>query len=202
MTFEAILMMVAAPAATAAAPVALGPYAIGMSLEEVRAVPLKAVGSEEVTLSCTGEKSPAVYTSDEMRAEGVVECTPARTIYTVSASTAIYFGTIILKPTLRFHQGRLYQIEIRPHTNWLTPYRDALRLKYGKPASEKVAEVSNAFGAKWPQLTSEWRFGTQSVTVIAPNYKRDEFSAVYTDEPVAGRIEAAVRSRKAAGAGI
>lgn len=187
---------------TAGPIVGLGPYELGMTLQAVRAIPIKGQREEELYISCAGDGDLAVPEDQNMTAAGVMECSPAYFVGHGSTTALMSFGDIILLPTFRFHQIKLYEITPTPDMNWRQPFEDALILKYGKPHRSATSEVSNAFGAKWTKVTSEWKFGTQSILVEAPGALRDTMAVTYSDTAQSAGIDNAVRLRRASRTGI
>lgn len=190
-------------AQTPTRPIGLGHYNLGMTISEAKAIPIRGVMQEyPYSLSCSDEPESSATINWAEKEEGVVTCEPASFDNQKARSSPVFVGTLFLSPTLKFHQGRLYEITVFPFSRDSTVFIDALKNKYGAPAKSSTSTVSNLYGAKWDKLTLEWTFGGQAIYLETPGTSRNDMLVIYSNVALASKIGAAVRSRRAKNVGI
>lgn len=198
---------------------ALGSFALGMSQQQVRDITYVGSGVSDTTgmfayenkLRCSDETDSDYrpFLDDAVKKEGVTVCqhmyrmTGKKSNFTGSwRDDGVRFGSMILQPKFYFHGNALYEIRMTPHMNWRDQYLDALKLKYGAPASATKGSASNAYGASWSTEHYLWKRGVEVLQFDAPSATKDEMFVSYRIDPIAKSIADRVRASKATSAGI
>jgi hypothetical protein len=177
-------------------------YHLGMTVGEVKAVPIPATRQGAAEIRCVGEAgAPTTLAAlpGEVAA-GVLACAPA-----VDIDGTPYLASLYLAPDVQvqtrfsFLDGKLYRIAgTLPAAN-----RDAvvgaLTERYGEPAIRDRRDVQNAFGARYAQELLSWTFPGARIDVTAPAGSLRAMSLTYlapaTAETARSRIAEAEKAQ-------
>lgn len=177
----------------------MGPFVLGMSLEQARALKLTEVnGTENGKLLCAGDKN-APSALEHFSTQGSVVCIVGTDIL----NWGLRLGDrLISKPMLIFNSGELIEVQATFSMDDAARVRAAIAQRFGDPASSEQGETHNRLGSAIPQLEVKWVVGGDEITLTAPSGKIDEFSVDYRNRAAADALDRAYSSEKAKATGL
>jgi len=104
------------------------------------------------------------------------------------------------QPEFRFFPAadgtlRLMQISVSSHVTYWDAFLAAYSEKYGKP-STTTEVVQNGYGASFDKLTATWANEVSTIVLVSRCDKIDDVCISYTDLPLNGLYNAAIRRAK------
>lgn len=159
-------------------------YTVGMTLDEVKAVPIPPDRSGRVTIRCVGEPdAPTTLTrTPDEAAAGITVCAPASDIRGTPWMASLYLADDIqVQSRFSFLHGRLFSTSnIIPEIH-REAVKGALVVRYGEPTIRETKLLTNAFGAEVEQELLIWSFRAGMVSLTAPEGSRAAMSLYYAD---------------------
>ena len=177
-------------------------YILGQTIEESKAIPLPKSNYGERSLRCTNDSDRPSHLSQTQAdaAIGVTRCWPTEIIGSGRVRSGLPVGPEANATTeLWFRGDHLYMIETIYDEFHSLELRDALVLKYGRPASETTSDIQNGFGAHFPQSMIVWRVGASGIRMITPDLNIRRMSVTYYDSKAADEADNDLRTAMASG---
>lgn len=180
---------------------------LGMTRDEVKAIPLEAEGSgfdkSPITFWCSdmpmrqGQKLGGFYLSKAETALGVVECKYAQQS-SLTSNDYVFLSEARVKVgdwmasnvSFSFLDGRLYKITIDGHKNMLGDVLEGLTAKFGQPTSKLDDTTQNKAGATFPHIERIWANRAATVKVEAPYTRIDNMNVLYLTADGTARVNA------------